>query len=269
MSFAPQAGTISSCNASVVSLSNNLQNLPTYCFIRRQRLSGRAPSYPGAPHGIRRADFPHRALRTSSSEQGRVARNHRDMGLGLCVPAMCGLTIRRSSAPSLHGHYPPFPGTMGRSDTRHPHVGLGITLPATPPAKVTGPMAGSRGFRALPVPACPAGRGMGARLLSPWRATAAAFPAVAYGSASTVSGISGLVPFTPAACGFRPTGFLPACALHADRSTLRPGRSPAQTQYSVPATGWLARSPVGLPAHPSVARSPTGKRRLRPAHAAE
>jgi len=79
-----------------------------------------------------------------------------------------------------------------------------------------------------------------ARLLSPWRATATAFPAVAYGSASTVLGISGLVPFTPAVCGFRPTEFL---------STLRLGRHRPETQDSVPATGWLAPSPVGLPAH--------------------
>ncbi len=50
----------------------------------------------------------------------------------------------------------------------------------------------------------------------PGRAAAAAFPVVGYGSASTVKGISGLVPFSPACvCGFRPTGFL---------STLRPGR---------------------------------------------
>jgi hypothetical protein len=195
---------------------------------------------PAPPHGTRRADFPHRALRTSSPEQGRVARNHRDMGLGLCVPAMRGLTIRWSVGPFPPRALPRFPGTMGRSDSRHPHVWLGITLPATPPATVTGPMAGSPGFRTLPVPACPARRGMDARSLSPWRATATAFPAVAYGSASTVLGISGLVPFTPAVCGFRPTEFL---------STLRPGRSPAQTQDSVPATRWLARSPVGLPTH--------------------
>jgi len=79
-----------------------------------------------------------------------------------------------------------------------------------------------------------------ARSLSPWRATATAFPAVAYGSAFTVLGISGLVPFTPAVCGFRPTEFL---------STLRLGRHRPETQDSVPATGWLAPSPVGLPAH--------------------
>ena len=51
---------------------------------------------------------------------------------------------------------------------------------------------------------------------SPERAVAVAFPAVAYGSASPVFGISGLVPFRPAVGGFRPTGFL---------SPLRPGRS--------------------------------------------
>ena len=57
-----------------------------------------------------------------------------------------------------------------------------------------------------------------ARPLSPGRAPATAFPAVAYGSASTVFGISGLVPFTPACvCGFRPTEFL---------STLRLGSYP-------------------------------------------
>ncbi len=61
---------------------------------------------------------------------------------------------------------------------------------------------------------------MDARAPSPCRATAPAFPAVAYGSASTVDGISGLVPFSPAGLGgFRPTGFL---------STLRPDGYPAR-----------------------------------------
>ena len=48
-----------------------------------------------------------------------------------------------------------------------------------------------------------------------------------------------------------------AC-LSADRSQ-RPGGAPACLSAD--------RSPVGLPAHPSVGRSPTGKRRLCPAHA--
>jgi hypothetical protein len=54
---------------------------------------------PAPPHGTRRADFPQRALRTSSPEEGRVASSHGDMGLGLCVPAMRGVTIRWSVGP--------------------------------------------------------------------------------------------------------------------------------------------------------------------------
>jgi len=61
-----------------------------------------------------------------------------------------------------------------------------------------------------------------------------------------VSGISGLVLFMPAAGGVRPTGFLPACALHADRSTLRPTGSPARRKTrSQSRPGVMARSVAG------------------------
>jgi hypothetical protein len=46
-----------------------------------------------------------------------------------------------------------------------------------------------------------------------------------------------------------------------------PGPLPDQTQDSVPATRWLAGSPVGLSALLSESKSPTGTHRLRPAHA--
>jgi hypothetical protein len=122
------------------------------------------------------------------------------------------------SAPSLHGHYPASPA--GWADPTSPRRSLPLWFPlGFAPAA---PARGAGGISRVPCASRPcvptAEAPVDARLLLPLRATAAAFPAVAYGSASTVKGISGLVPFSPACmCGFRPTGFL---------STLRPGSYP-------------------------------------------
>ena len=77
-----------------------------------------------------------------------------DMGVGLCVPAMRRLTIRWSVGPFPPRALPRFPGSMGRSDfpaPAHRHSGLPC---ADAPDPRAGPMVGSPGFRALPVPAC-------------------------------------------------------------------------------------------------------------------
>ena len=128
---------------------------------------------------------------------------------------MRGLTIRWSVGPFPPRGFPPLPRYYG--PIRLPTLPLPLRLPwgSAPAAWTCGEGRISR------VPCAPrscvptAEAPVDAR--APWRyrASAPAFPAVAYGSASTVSGISGLVPFSPAAGGFRPTGFL---------STLRPGR---------------------------------------------
>ena len=163
------------------------------------------------------------------------------MGLGLCVPAM------RRAADALLCRPLPSPrlslaSAVVWADPTSPRRSLPLRFHSgSAPAA---PARGDGGTSRVPCASRPcvptAEAPVDARSLSPWRATATAYPAVAYGSASTVLGISGLVPFTPAVCGFRPTEFL---------STLRLGRHRPETQDSVPATGWLAPSPVGLPAH--------------------
>ncbi len=83
--------------------------------------------------------------------------------------------------------------------------------------------------------------------------------AVANGSASTVKGISGLVPFSPACIGgFRPTGFL---------STLRPGGYPPRRKTRFWPRGASPRRRWDSPPPLHRRGSPTGKRRLCPAHA--
>ena len=81
---------------------------------------------------------------------------------------------------------------------------------------------------------------------SPERAAASAFPAVAYGSASTVrdfgacppeAGLSRSVP--PVLAAFGPPD---SCPPRADESMLRPGRLPTQTQ-DLSASGGLGPSP--------------------------
>ena len=170
---------------------------------------------PAPPHGTRRADFPHRALQASTPV--RVSRqSNRDMGLGLCVPAMRysddALVCRPLPSAGLSPASP-----VLRADPTSPRRSPPLRLPlgSAPAAPARGDERISRVPRASRpcVPTAEAPVDAGPR--SPGRAVAVAFPAVAYGSASTVKGISGLVPFSPAAGGFRPTGFL---------STLRPGR---------------------------------------------
>ena len=138
------------------------------------------------------------------------------MGVGLCVPAMRYADDALACRPLPSTRLSPASSVVWADPTSHPRcpplrlpLGLGST----------GRSRGDGGISRVPrashpcVPTAEAPVDAGPR--SPGRAAAAAFPAVAYGSASTVSGISGLVPFMPACGGFRPTGFL---------STLRPGR---------------------------------------------
>ncbi len=181
------------------------------------------------------------------------------MGVGLCVPAMHRLTIRWSVGPFPPRALPRFPGTTGRSDFPAPaHRHLGLPCADAPDPKA-GPMVGSPGFRALPVPACRRLRPRWTRVRSRLsERSLLPSPPLPTGRRPRCRGFRGLSRSVPPIGGFRPTEFL---------STLRPGRSPAQTQDSVPAREWLALVPVGLPAHQSVRESPTGKRRLGPAHA--
>ena len=138
------------------------------------------------------------------------------MGVGLCVPAMRYADDTLACRPLPSTRLSPASSVVWADPTSHPRcpplrlpLGLGST----------GRSRGDGGISRVPrasrpcVPTAEAPVDAGPR--SPGRAAAAAFPAVAYGSASTVSGISGLVPFMPACGGFRPTGFL---------SMLRPGR---------------------------------------------
>jgi len=172
---------------------------------------------PAPPHGTRRADFPHRALQASPPRTNWASRRSDwDMGVGLCVPAM------RRDADALVCRPLPSTGLSPASpvlwaDPTSPRRSWPLRLPLG--FASAAPARGSGGISRVPCaprPCVPTAEAP-VDACSPWpyRASAGAFPAVAYGSASTVSGISGLVPFSPAAGGFRPTGFL---------STLRPGR---------------------------------------------
>ena len=140
------------------------------------------------------------------------------MGVGLCVPAMRYADDTPICRPLPSTRLSPASSVVWADPTSHPRcpplrlpLGLGST----------GRSRGDGGISRVPrashpcVPTAEAPVDAGPR--SPGRAAAAAFPAVAYGSASTVSGISGLVPFMPACGGFRPAGFL---------STLRLGSYP-------------------------------------------
>jgi len=132
----------------------------------------------------------------------------------VCPPCAAPPT-RWSVGPFPPRGFPPLPRYYG--PIRLPTLPLPLRLPlGSAPAA---PARGEGGISRVPSasrPCVPTAKApVDARPLWPGRAAAPAFPAVAYGSASTVKGISGLVPFTPAAGGFRPTEFL---------STLRPGR---------------------------------------------
>jgi len=94
--------------------------------------------------------------------------------------------------------------------------------------------------------------------LWPERAVAGAFPVVAYGSASTVFGISGLVPFIPACVA--DFGLQDSCLRFVRTVTRQDARLGPSDRVARP-------SPVGLPVHSLMHESPTGKRRLGPAHA--
>ena len=180
------------------------------------------------------------------------------MGLDLCVPAMRysdGALVCRP-LPST-GLSPASP--VLRADPTSPRRSPPLRLPLG--SGSTGRPRGDERISRVPcasrlcVPTAEAPEDAGP--LSPVRAAAGAFPAVAYGSASTVKGISGLVPFSPAAGGFRPTEFL---------STLRPGSYPPAGARLGPSDSLARRVAGGTSCGPPGRRSPTGKRRLSPAH---
>jgi hypothetical protein len=170
---------------------------------------------PAPPHGTRRADFPHRALRTSSPRRVESSETTGTWEWASVCPPCAARRSADPSAPSLHGHYPA--SSVVWADPTSPHRCPPLWLPLG--SGSTGAPRGGGRISRVPCASRPcvptAEAPVDAGALLPWRAPAAAFPAVAYGSASTVKGISGLVPFSPATGGFRPTGFL---------STLRPGR---------------------------------------------
>ena len=158
----------------------------------------------------------------------------------VCPPCAAPPT-RWSVGPFPPRGFPPLPRYY--RPIRLPTLPLPLRLPlGSAPAA---PARGEGGISRVPSasrPCVPTAKApVDARAPWPYRASAAAFPAVAYGSASTVSGISGLVPFTPAAGGFRPTGFL---------STLRLGSYP-------PAGARLGPSPgVARPGAGGISRAP-------------
>ena len=79
--------------------------------------------------------------------------------------------------------------------------------------------------------------------LSPDRAVAAAFPAVGYGSASTVQGISGLVPFSPAyVADFGPPD---SCLRFAQAVTGLDARLGPSNGVARPIAGGTCRPPIG------------------------
>jgi hypothetical protein len=123
----------------------------------------------------------------------------RDMGMGLCVPAMRHPNDALICRPLPSAGITPLPRYYGPIRLPPAHTpGLGIALPWSPrpPGRADGRI--SR-VPCAARPCMPTAKApVDAAPLSPQRAAAAAFPAVAYGSASTVKGISGLVPFIPA-----------------------------------------------------------------------
>ncbi len=148
----------------------------------------------------------------------------------MCPPCAAPPT-RRSVGPFPPRGFPPLPWYY--RPIRLPALPLPLRSPlGSAPAA---PAHGEGGTSRVPYASRPcvptAEAPVDAGPLWPGRAAATAFPAVAYGSASTVKGISGLVPFMPACGGFRPTGFL---------STLRPDGHPARRKTR-------SQRPGGLP----------------------
>ena len=145
------------------------------------------------------------------------------MGVGLCVTAMRRSDDALVCRPLPSTGMTPLPryyGPIRLPATRTPGWGLPCLRRPRPTDRAGG---GISRVPSAPRPCMPTAEApVDAVPLSPERAAAAAFPAVANGSASTVEGISGRARQRRACpvqsrvhCIFRPTGFL---------STLRPGR---------------------------------------------
>ena len=222
-------------------------------------MSGRAPSYPGAPPRNPACGLPAPGSSNQLTRAGSSRQEPQGHGNG-------PLRARhaRPDDTLVVGPFPPralprFPGTMGRSDTRHPHVWLGITLPATPPAKVTGPMAGSPGFRALPVPACRRLRPRWTRVCSrPGERPLLPSPPLHTGRRPRCWGFRGWSRSLPQLADFGPQG---SCLRF-----VRDGHPPRRKTRSQRRGGSLRRR-WDSPRTEPMRRSPTGKRRLTPAHA--
>src|SRR5574341_1112234 len=162
-------------------------------------LSGRAPGYPGAPPRNPACGFSAPGSSDQHTERAVSRQSDGDMGMCLWVPAVrrCDDTLICRPLPSTG--ITPLPRYYG--PIRLPSAltpGLGIALPWRP--RSDGRADG--GISRVPCASRPcmptAEAPVDASPLSPERAAAAAFPAVVYGSASTVKGISGLIPFSPA-----------------------------------------------------------------------
>ena len=205
-------------------------------------MSGRAPSYPGAPPQNPACGFPAPGSSNQLTQTGSSHQTPRGHGAGPLSArhAWPDDTLVRRPLPStgitpLPWYYRPIrlPPVGARPSGcpwgRGPRVDLGTAR-------------GSPGFRALPVPAC-------RRLRPRWTRVRARL------------GARPLLPSQPLHTGRRPrcSGFRgwsrslpPALAYFGPQSScLRFARAVTHplAQDSVPATGWLAPSPVGLPTH--------------------
>src|SRR5574341_1217119 len=199
-------------------------------------LSGRAPGYPGAPPRNPACGFSAPGSSDQHTERAVSRQSDGDMGMGLWVPAMrrCDDTLICRPLPSTG--ITPLPRYYG--PIRLPSAltpGLGIALPWRP--RSDGRADG--GISRVPCASRPcmptAEAPVDASPLSPERAAAAAFPAVVYGSASPVSGISGLVPFSPAC----------VAAYGLQDSCLRFARAVTRRDARLGPSGAVARLPAG------------------------
>src|SRR5574341_1011642 len=162
-------------------------------------LSGRAPGYPGAPPRNPACGFSAPGSSDQHTERAVSRQSDGDMGMGLWVPAMrrCDDTLICRPLPSTGiTPLPRYCRPIRLPTILTPVLGIALRRRPRPDGRVDGGI--SRVPRAarpcMPTAEAPVDAGP----LWPERAAAAAFPAVAYGSASTVKGISGLVPFSPA-----------------------------------------------------------------------
>ena len=162
------------------------------------------------------------------------------------------------SAPSLPEAFPRFPGTMGRSDFPPSHCPSGCPW-GQRPQHLPAVKVGSPGFRPLPVPACRRLRprwtrvrsGLGERPLLP-------SPPLHTGRRPRCRGFRGWSRSLPPLADFGPQS---SCLRFAQAVTGLDARLGPSPGVARPGAGGISRA--SKPMH----RSPTGKRRLSPAHA--